>query len=794
MSNDNLLNNINLTKNIKDEVIDMSSSLKIFLKKFLGKENVEEIVNNNLSDNELKIISDNFFSNYNCKDNILSKDVLIDLEVFEGLGDNKNDNIFRFVDNCQTYMGKYLLKKILQNPIKDSSRLINRQEFIKKIYNDEKLYNQISNKLEKIKSKESQLLWLWKVLNEETQYLFNMVYFQSRFFKFLNRNELVMKLYNYYVIIFSPIYGIISPIMMVLAPFVLLKFYFKTNINLTSYLKIIKITFSGFTNILGVDLNKQDNPSFSITNIISILIWVIFYIHALFNNINNAINTNKIINIMHKKLNDISSILDNGKDLFELLGNDLNENCFYINCQFKEHFKVLKSNTFKEEPNFYSNKGLILKTYNILLEKKDNLIDNIRYISNIDCFNSIVTLMKNSKNVNYCFSDFYSNSKRPSIETESLAYPILIDDVVTNDIILGKSSSQNACITGPNAGGKSTFIKSICLGILFSQTLTVAPAKLFKLTPFSKIDTYLNIPDCKGKESLFEAEMSRSLNYINSIKKLSQNEFCFVIMDEIFSSTNPEEGIAGAYAIAKNISSFQNNICIITSHYTYLSKLEKTGKFKNYHIPIERDINNKIVYKYKLQYGVSNQFIALELLESKGFDKDIVLEAKNVCNHLCAENMKKKPPSFTQIKKYRRISRDRKNLKKETGKKLLIEENIPEEVENFIDTLEETKNNSPSVKNEKQEISNKNDDNNVKENDINDDIELALKNNDINNDKNNVEKSVVDTITDVNKNFNDTENNDLKNTNNIEEQQITKEIIKEKQKKKRGRKKKIDTK
>ena len=790
MSSNNLLNDINLTKNIKDEVVDMSYSLKIFLNKFLGRENVEEIIKNNFSDNELKTISDKFFENYDCKDDILSKDVLIDLEVFEGLGDKKDDNIYSFIDKCHTYMGKYLLKKILSNPISDTDKLIHRQNFIKKIYNDENLHKQIIIKLDKIKSKESQLLWLWKVLNEETQYLFNMVYFQNRFLKFLNKNELVMKLYNYYVIIFSPIYGIIAPIMMVLAPFVLLKFYFKTNINLTSYLKILKLTFSGFTNILGADLNKQDSPSFSMTNIISVLIWIVFYIHALFSNINNAINTNKIINIIHKKLNDISLILDNGKGLFELLGNDLNENSFYLNCEFKEHFKVLKSDTFREEPNFYSNKGLILKTYNILLDKKDNLIDNIRYISNIDCFSSIVSLIKTTNNINYCFSEYSLNSNRPSIETESLAYPVLIDNVVTNSITLGTSFPQNACITGPNAGGKSTFIKSICLGILFSQTLTIAPAKLFRLTPFSKIDTYLNIPDCKGKESLFEAEMSRSLNYINSIKDLTKKEFSFVIMDEIFSSTNPEEGIAGAYAIAKNISSYNNSISIITSHYTYLSKLEQTGKFKNYHIPIERDIDNRIVYKYKLQSGVSNQFIALELLESKGFDKDIVLEAKNVCNHLCAENMRKKPPSFTQLKKYRRISRDRKNLKKDTGKKFHIEENIPEEVENFID---DGNNNSKKTKDEESPISNKNNEESIKENYIKNDIELPQENNDINNDINSVDENVVDTITDANKEL---EVVKQKSNNNkiedIKKDEISnEETVKEKPKKKRGRKKKV---
>ena len=87
----------------------------------------------------------------------------------------------------------------------------------------------------------------------------------------------------------------------------------------------------------------------------------------------------------------------------------------------------------------------------------------------------------------------------------------------------------NAIITGPNAGGKSTFIKSLCLAIIFSQTLTVAPSSKFALTPFSLISTYLNIPDAKGKESLFEAEMRRSLEYINSIRSLSKKKFSLLL-------------------------------------------------------------------------------------------------------------------------------------------------------------------------------------------------------------------------------------------------------------------------
>ena len=126
---------------------------------------------------------------------------------------------------------------------------------------------------------------------------------------------------------------------------------------------------------------------------------------------------------------------------------------------------------------------------------------------------------------------------------ENIFNPVLGEKSITNNLVIGESEPLNVCITYPNAGGKSTFIKSICINILLSQTLILASASKFELTPISFIDTYINIPDCKGKESLYEAEMNRALNYINKLNNLGKNKFSFVIMDEIFSSTNPEEGI-----------------------------------------------------------------------------------------------------------------------------------------------------------------------------------------------------------------------------------------------------------
>jgi len=154
----------------------------------------------------------------------------------------------------------------------------------------------------------------------------------------------------------------------------------------------------------------------------------------------------------------------------------------------------------------------------------------------------------------------------------------------------------------------------------------------------SLINTYLNIPDCKNKESLFEAEMHRARNHLKNLKELGDHEFSFIVMDEIFSSTNPEEGISGAYAICNKLAEYKNSISVITTHFNYLTKLENSGNYKNYKIPIERNEHNEIVYPYKLQEGASDQHIALELLKKKGFDSDIVDDAILVCEKLKLSN------------------------------------------------------------------------------------------------------------------------------------------------------------
>ena len=686
---------MDIKKNINGEINDIKDNVYSYISKIFKRGNVDDVFNKDTVDeNDIEKISYDFFEFK--KNNILCENTLIDLEIFEGIGKDKKNTIFNYLDRTKTKMGKYLLKKIIENPLTDIKILNRRQSIIKKINTNKELKTNIISKLDIIKNKEKKILWLWKDLNDETEYLFNMVYFQNRFLKWLNKSEIAMKLYNYYVIIFSPIYGILSPIFIVLSPFIFLKFYFKTEINLGLYLKLIKIAFTGVGNLFKTDINSlKGNFTLSVANIASIVVWITFYIYSLFSNINSAINTNRIINIIHTKLNDISKYIKEGFTLLEITEKEILKESLLYECKVEKHFNILWNNIFETEPNIYSNKGLILKTYNIISENKHKLMSIIKYISNIDCFISIEKLLHEG----YNYSTFLID-KKPILNITNLFNPVLGDKSIKNNLIVGQKNPLNVCITGPNAGGKSTFIKSLCISILLSQTITISPSTKFELTPISYIQTYINIPDCKGKESLYEAEMNRSLKYINKLKSLDKNKFSFVIMDEIFSSTNPEEGISGAYAIAKNLSNFNNNICILTTHYTYLTKLEYMGKFRNYKISIDRDNEKNIIYKYKLEKGVSNQFIALELLEKKGFDKNIVKDANDICKLLIQNNIRKKIPKLKKkLKNDKNTITDKikENVKtdkiKENVKTDKIKENVKTDKikENKIDKNKEKK-------------------------------------------------------------------------------------------------------
>jgi DNA mismatch repair protein MutS len=312
------------------------------------------------------------------------------------------------------------------------------------------------------------------------------------------------------------------------------------------------------------------------------------------------------------------------------------------------------NNTINDTQSLFNNKGIILTKIKYVISIKDKIAPLLSYIGLIDYHINNCSLYK--KEFSLC--NYIISSPVPMIAFKSIWHPSFTREAyVKNDSVI----NHNYLITGPNASGKSTYIKSVGILVILSQTIGLCNADTLELTPFKLINTYINIPDCKGKESLFQAEMNRCIYYLENVKLLAENkrQFAFNIMDEVFSGTNPDEGVSGAYSYLYELSKYPKSINLITTHYDYLSKLEKeTNNFKNYHFNIRVDNHNKqnkqnkqnnqnkqnkpdkqsIKFTYKIKYGKSTTKIALELLNQSCFNKDMMNKSLDIYNELLKLN------------------------------------------------------------------------------------------------------------------------------------------------------------
>ncbi len=298
---------------------------------------------------------------------------------------------------------------------------------------------------------------------------------------------------------------------------------------------------------------------------------------------------------------------------------------------------LLQKDTFKGESSFFSNKGNVLCAYGLLHKLKEKFEKALAAVARLDAYLSVAKLVKEfeDKNVTFSFPQ-YVQAEKPFLKLTDFWHPLIDSDrAITNSLILGTANQRpNLVITGPNEGGKSTTLKSITLSLLMAQTLGVAPVRAMTFTPFNSIATYLNITDDIGVgNSLFKAEVLRVQQLIDHVENAQDGEFSFAVFDEIFNGTTPKEGSAAAYSVAKHLSQFPNSMCIIATHFDLLTQLEnETDTFSNYQVPVICHENGKIQYLHKLERGISDQHVALNILRNQGFDSTIITGAQKIVN------------------------------------------------------------------------------------------------------------------------------------------------------------------
>ena len=222
-----------------------------------------------------------------------------------------------------------------------------------------------------------------------------------------------------------------------------------------------------------------------VIGIISAIIWIFFYFQNIYMSLNYLKNINRIINLIHSKLNSVKILLDNFKILFDKCEN-INCNSLYklnnnsVIKKYNNYYKIFNNDCFNNSPSLFSAKGTILSTFQIFDKNKKFIKDILNYIGIIDYLNSNNLLInKYNDNNKYCFTK-YSIKLINLFEIYKIWNPYIDEKPVLNDVNINK----NIILTGPNAAGKSTFIKSVAINIILSQTIGISSSDSLLLTPF----------------------------------------------------------------------------------------------------------------------------------------------------------------------------------------------------------------------------------------------------------------------------------------------------------------------
>lgn len=212
---------------------------------------------------------------------------------------------------------------------------------------------------------------------------------------------------------------------------------------------------------------------------------------------------------------------------------------------------------------------------------------------------------------------------------EQIAQPFIANDVVLSPY------RQMLLITGPNMGGKSTFMRQTALIVLLAHCGCFVPATSAKIGQIDRIFTRIGASDdLAGGRSTFMVEMTETANILNNATSQS-----LVLLDEIGRGTSTFDGLSLAWACAKQLLEKNRSYTLFATHYFELTRLvEEFKQVANVHLDAAEH-ENGIVFLHHVQEGAANQSYGLQVAQLAGIPKSVVAAAKRKLTQLEKQNI-----------------------------------------------------------------------------------------------------------------------------------------------------------
>ncbi|MGI2299539.1 MutS-related protein [Candidatus Cardinium hertigii] len=593
-----------------------------------------------------------------------------DLHLFYGTTTAPGYHFLSRINRTLTVLGEGALASLIGAPIADLEALTKRQEFIGLLCEDRPLYNGLKSALQDYQPSEKAMLSFWTETDplyakEYDKYLTRLFYTGSAA---SNKSATTLQTkkiwlrdiwniysnYTWYPLIGLPIAGIVYQF---ISPDTHKDAFSKLYLNWLPAYNIYH-THEGIKEL------KQAGGNTHGLDTVLYVPPILYTIHSFYQYYKGYRNYKEYAGVLHHlalRMADVQNFLITAKKVQKLVAQNPAFAAHYglqlepINrllARLNESSEVGNLLRYLEElplrswSYIWNHAGKLLASYKLFLAHKAVFHDAMYALGELDAFLSIATLMEETAALNgphrYTFTKLLSPKgyRKPRLALVEMWNPMLTPTTaVGNDLTMDEASkTRNVIVTGPNAGGKSTFLTGVATAVVLSQTFGIAPAKSCELTPFSKINTYIEIADdiAAGK-SLFMAEVDRFQSHLKLLKQLKKAEFSFTIFDEPFSGTNPVEGSAAEYSVLNYIAEYSNAFNIVATHYPVVMLLEQREPqkgFKNYKVFIKSiGKDGKIHYTYKVIPGASNQTIAIDILAAQGYATEMLEQARDIINH-----------------------------------------------------------------------------------------------------------------------------------------------------------------
>ena len=556
---------------------------------------------------------------YYNKDKVeLNKIIVNDLELIETVDPSCN-SIYTYCFDNDNDVSKKLNQQIVKYYTTDKQFLSDNQKLLKE-------YKSLDVKYTDYSTNYKNIVDIWNELKMDAGFKERYYFVEWEMLEFLNRSEWFLQFMSIYNLL-SPIISLLVPIIILIIPFFVIKMK-GLSITINEYIEILKMV--AYQNAIGKlfvinfnEINAQEK--------IYIFISAAFYLFSIYQNFMVCVRFNNNMKIIHNHFNELRIYINHtirSMENYLKYSSEL-ESHLLFNQSVREKLDILNSiqdkiKTITDYNMFNFSKfkeiGYVFKCFYELHTDKifdDVIMFSLGFNGYVDCLKGLQNNIVEGK---IQFANFIDNSKKSYFKNSYYA-PLKNSDPVKNTIVFKK----NMIITGPNASGKTTILKSTMINILMTQQFGCGFYDSAKIKPFKHLHCYLNIPDTSGRDSLFQAEARRCKEILDAIDaNKSEDHFC--AFDELYSGTNPEEAEQSATAFMKYITKHKNVMCMLTTHFMKVCKrLEKNKNITNYKMITKRE-GDKLIYKYQLAYGISDIKGGIMVLKQMNYPKEIIDE------------------------------------------------------------------------------------------------------------------------------------------------------------------------